>query len=126
MLLFLSYFDNVSSFSFTLDQILVYHFKCRNQLSLYCNKFITSLYWIHQSWQHPSTKYFTEKILFEIVTEKHCCWSQFPRPMHSQDKQTETLEIRVEKELLQGQARRLDGLCLKDPHFLMIFGKELL
>ena len=41
---------------------------------------------------------------------------KFIGPKHSEVKQTETSEFGTNKGLLQGQARRTDGSCSKDPN----------
>ena len=56
----------------------------------------------------------------DIVEPKFVCLT------HSEAKQTKTSEYRAEKVLLQGQARRMDGSCLKDLNSPMVFGKEFL
>ena len=47
-------------------------------------------------------------------------------PTHSEVKQTETSEFGAEKDLLQGQARRMGVLCSENQKSLMIFREKFL
>lgn len=52
--------------------------------------------------------------------------SKFMCPMHSEVKKTEMLEFEAEKGLLQGQARRMGGLCPQIPNSLKDFQQNIL
>ena len=56
---------------------------------------------------------------FSLVAE-----CKFLCPTHSEAKQTKTLEFGAEKGLLQGQAKRMGGLCSKTPKSLMFLEEK--
>ena len=71
-------------------------------------------------WMAKRGKGKNTRSLTEVLLVKFKC------PMHSEAKQTKTLEFGAEKGLLQGLAVRMSGSCSETLNSLMVFWKKFL